>query len=114
MSWDRSAGAARGDRLGASAGLAGTPLGAWKPYANENLQALEFSCHVNGQLRQRGQTRDMLFSVAHQIHILSKTWWLNPGDVIFTGTPKGVGPLQPGDVASLSSPQIGNFEWRFA
>ena len=90
------------------------PLGHWKPYANENLQALEFSCHVNGQLRQHGQTKDMLFSVARQIHILSKTWWLEAGDVIFTGTPKGVGPLVPGDAVALSSPQIGSFEWRFA
>jgi 2-keto-4-pentenoate hydratase/2-oxohepta-3-ene-1,7-dioic acid hydratase in catechol pathway len=90
------------------------PLGNWKPYANENLQALEFSCHVNGQLRQRGYTREMLFPVARQIQILSRTWALQAGDVIFTGTPKGVGPLQPGDVANLSSPQIGSFEWRFA
>jgi acylpyruvate hydrolase len=90
------------------------PLGSWKPYANEDLQALEFSCHVNGQLRQHGHTRDMLFSVARQIHILSRTWWLEPGDVIFTGTPKGVGPLAPGDVVALSCPQIGSFEWRFA
>jgi len=90
------------------------PLGAWKPYANENLQALEFSCHVNGQLRQHGHTKDMLFSVARQIHILSKTWWLEAGDIIFTGTPKGVGPLKPGDAVALSSPQIGSFEWKFA
>lgn len=88
------------------------PLGAWKPYANENLQALEFSLHVNGELRQRGLTRDMLYPVARQIHILSRTWSLQAGDVIFTGTPKGVAPLRPGDTASLSSPQIGSFEWR--
>jgi acylpyruvate hydrolase len=89
------------------------PLGAWKPYANENLQALEFSCHVNGQLRQRGYTRDMLYPVARQVHILSQTWALQAGDVIFTGTPKGVGPLQPGDTANLHCAQIGSFEWRF-
>ena len=90
------------------------PLGPWKPYANENLQALEFSLHVNGQLRQRGFTKDMLFSVARQIHILSRTWSLQAGDVIFTGTPKGVGPLNAGDVANLSSPQVGSCEWKFS
>jgi 2-keto-4-pentenoate hydratase/2-oxohepta-3-ene-1,7-dioic acid hydratase in catechol pathway len=92
---------------------ASAPLGPWKPYANQDLQALEFTCFINGELRQHGHTKDMLFSVARQIQILSRTWWLEPGDVIFTGTPKGVGPLKPGDVASLASPQIGSFEWRF-
>ena len=90
------------------------PLGHWRPYANENLQALEFSLHVNGQLRQRGFTRDMLFPVARQIQILSRTWSLQPGDVIFTGTPKGVGPLNPGDTANLSGPQLGSYEWKFS
>ncbi len=90
------------------------PLGNWKPYANENLQAVEFTCHVNGQLRQHGFTRDMLFPVTRQIEILSRTWALQAGDVIFTGTPKGVGPLQAGDVVNLRSPQVGSFEWRFA
>jgi 2-keto-4-pentenoate hydratase/2-oxohepta-3-ene-1,7-dioic acid hydratase in catechol pathway len=93
---------------------AAAPIGNWKPYANEDLQALEFSLHVNGELRQRGFTKDMLFPVARQIQILSRTWSLQAGDVIFTGTPKGVGPLKAGDVANLASPQIGSYEWRFS
>jgi 2-keto-4-pentenoate hydratase/2-oxohepta-3-ene-1,7-dioic acid hydratase in catechol pathway len=87
------------------------PLGDWKPYLNQNLQALEFSLHVNGELRQHARTADMLFSVARQINILSQTWALKPGDAIFTGTPKGVGPLNPGDHVRLSAPAIGSFEW---
>jgi len=88
------------------------PLGDFKPYLEQNLQALEFTCHVNGKLRQHGQTKDMLFSVARQIHILSQTWALEPGDVIFTGTPKGVGPLVAKDRVVLESAAIGRFEWR--
>ena len=89
------------------------PLGGWTPYRNQDLQAFEFTCHVNGELRQRGFTRDMLYPVARQIHILSQTWELLAGDVIFTGTPKGVGPLKPGDSVALYSAKIGGFEWRF-
>lgn len=88
------------------------PLGDFKPYLDQNLQALEFTCHVNGALRQHGHTRDMLYSVARQIHILSQTWALEPGDIIYTGTPKGVGPLKPKDRVVLESPALGRFEWR--
>lgn len=87
------------------------PLGDWKPYLEQDLQALEFTCHVNGQLRQHGRTADMIFPVARQIHILSRTWALRPGDAIFTGTPKGVGPLLAGDTVELASAAIGRFRW---
>ncbi|SFF54705.1 2-keto-4-pentenoate hydratase/2-oxohepta-3-ene-1,7-dioic acid hydratase (catechol pathway) [Fontimonas thermophila] len=88
------------------------PLGSFQPYLEQDLQAIEFTCHVNGKLRQHGRTRDMLFPVARQIHILSQTWALAPGDVIYTGTPKGVGPLKPRDRIVLESPAIGRFAWR--
>ncbi|HZR37249.1 MAG TPA: fumarylacetoacetate hydrolase family protein [Nevskia sp.] len=87
------------------------PLGEWKPYQDQDLQALEFTCHVNGSLRQHGKTRDMLFNVARQIHILSRTWALQDGDIVYTGTPAGVGPLLPGDRIALESAAIGRFEW---
>ncbi|ROH89054.1 FAA hydrolase family protein [Stagnimonas aquatica] len=90
------------------------PLGDFKPFLEQDLQALEFTLHVNGQLRQHGQTKDMLYSVARQIHILSQTWALQPGDAIFTGTPAGVAALEPGDEVVLASPQIGRFTWRCA
>lgn len=88
------------------------PLGHWRPFRGEDLQALEFTLHVNGALRQQGRTRDMLFPVARQIEILSRTWALQDGDVIYTGTPAGVAALEPGDYAVLESPSIGRFEWR--
>lgn len=87
------------------------PLGDFKPYLDQNLQALEFTCHVNGSLRQHGRTAEMLYSVARQIHILSQTWALMPGDVLYTGTPKGVGPLTPGDRVELAAEGIGHFSW---
>lgn len=90
------------------------PLGDWKPYLEQDLQKIEFTCHVNGELRQRGHTKDMLYTVARQIHILSQTWALEPGDAIYTGTPEGVGPLQPRDRVVLESPAIGRFEWTCA
>jgi 2-keto-4-pentenoate hydratase/2-oxohepta-3-ene-1,7-dioic acid hydratase in catechol pathway len=90
------------------------PLGDFKPYLEQDLQALEFTLHVNGKLRQHAHTRDMLFSVARQIHILSQTWNLEPGDIVYTGTPKGVGPLVAGDKVVLAGPGLGRYTWTCA
>lgn len=86
-------------------------LGDFKPWLEQDLQQLEFTLRVNGELRQHGRTADMLYPVARQIHILSQSWSLQPGDVIFTGTPKGVGPLASGDELLLASAAIGEFRW---
>ncbi|RMH97658.1 MAG: fumarylacetoacetate hydrolase family protein [Calditrichaeota bacterium] len=59
---------------------------------------MEFSLRVNGQLRQQGNTADMLFPLPELIAYLSGIFTLKPGDLIFTGTPEGVGPVHPGDV----------------
>lgn len=88
------------------------PLGDFKPYLEQDLQALHFTCHVNGVLRQEGHTRDMLYPVARQIHLISRLWALEPGDVIYTGTPKGVGPLEPGDEVVVEGPGLGRHVWR--
>ena len=66
---------------------------------------------MNGELRQDGHTRDMCHSVARQIHLISQLWALMPGDVLFTGTPEGVGPLSPGDRITLASPTLGAYAW---
>ncbi|WP_293396160.1 fumarylacetoacetate hydrolase family protein [Nevskia sp.] len=87
------------------------PLGDFKPFLEQDLQAMEFTLHVNGELRQHGKTSEMLYPVAQQIAILSQSWSLEPGDVIYTGTPKGVAALKPGDHCVLASPSIGRFEW---
>ena len=90
------------------------PLGEFQPYLQQDLQALQFTCHVNGGLRQSGNTAHMLYSVARQISILSQTWALQPGDAIYTGTPAGVGPLVPGDQVVLEGPGLGRHAWTCA
>jgi 2-keto-4-pentenoate hydratase/2-oxohepta-3-ene-1,7-dioic acid hydratase in catechol pathway len=90
------------------------PLGEWAAYDGRDPQALEFTCDVNGQRRQTGHTKDMLFPVARIIHILSQSWALQAGDIVYTGTPAGVGPLVPGDRVTLAGPGLGRFEWTCA
>jgi 2-keto-4-pentenoate hydratase/2-oxohepta-3-ene-1,7-dioic acid hydratase in catechol pathway len=72
---------------------------------------VEMRLLVNGELRQEGCTANMLFPLERLVEILSRTWELLPGDLIFTGTPAGVGPVEPGDAITVESPQIGRFEW---
>lgn len=59
---------------------------------------LTLRCSVNGVIRQESSTRHMIFSVEHIISYLSTIFTLERGDLIFTGTPEGVGRVQPGDV----------------
>ena len=87
------------------------PLGIFKKYQDMDLGNLPFSCFVNDDLRQEGNTGEMIFPVAKLIHILSGWWTLKPGDIIYTGTPAGVGALQPGDRIVVESPKIGSFSW---
>ncbi len=62
-----------------------------------NIDKLKFSLEVNDEVRQEGDTSLMLFSFDEIIAFLSKYFTLKPGDLIFTGTPAGVGPVHPGD-----------------
>jgi acylpyruvate hydrolase len=63
----------------------------------KDLKDINFSLSVNDELRQQGNTSLMLFSFDYIISYLSKFFTLRPGDLIFTGTPKGVGPVKIGD-----------------
>ena len=62
-----------------------------------DINNLEFEMELNGEVRQRGFTKDMLFSVDKIISHVSKYMTLKIGDLIYTGTPVGVGPVTPGD-----------------
>ncbi len=74
------------------------PVSGFVPKSNfENLKALDFSLKVNGELRQQGNTSLMLFSFDYIISYVSQFFTFKKGDIIFTGTPKGVGPVQIGD-----------------
>jgi 2-keto-4-pentenoate hydratase/2-oxohepta-3-ene-1,7-dioic acid hydratase in catechol pathway len=59
--------------------------------------ALAISLEVNGERRQHGDLRDLVWDIADILHELSKLYALRAGDLVFMGTPAGVGPLVPGD-----------------
>lgn len=79
----------------------GTPGGA------EDWRALEVIGRVNGKVRQHGSARDMIFGIPEIIAYISRIMTLEIGDIIATGTPEGVGPLEPGDVVEVEIPGIG-------
>lgn len=62
---------------------------------------------VNGQPRQRGDLADLIWSVAETIEQLSRAWTLQPGDLVYTGTPAGVGTVVRGDVMQASIAGVG-------
>lgn len=72
----------------------------------------EFTLHINGELRQAADTRLMAFDVATLIAWISTKFTLQAGDLIYTGTPEGVGPIQRGDELLLTWP--GKIEESFA
>ena len=87
------------------------PLGKMVAYEKQNLNDLEIGCRVNGEDKQLGNTALMLFNIDKILEHLNSIWPLQSGDLIFTGTPKGVGPLQKGDKIEVFSAQIGSSEW---
>lgn len=91
------------------------PLGAFKPIGpSMPLEEITFTCHVNDELRQSGNTNTMIFPIKTLVVELSRVWKLLPGDLIYTGTPSGVGPLNRGDRITVASPVIGSFSWTVA
>ena len=68
---------------------------------------LEVRCRVNGRDRQHGKASDMAFSIPMVVAYISRVMTLEPGDVIATGTPEGVGPLAPGDVVEVEVTGVG-------
>jgi 2-keto-4-pentenoate hydratase/2-oxohepta-3-ene-1,7-dioic acid hydratase in catechol pathway len=92
------------------------PLGPWLVTRDEiaDVQNLAMTLDVNGQRRQTGSTRTMIFGIAHLVHYISQFMVLEPGDVVITGTPPGVALgmkppqwLEPGDVMTLSIEGLG-------
>ena len=65
------------------------------------------TCRVNGQMRQMASTRDMVFNVATLVAYISSIMTIEPGDIIFTGTPAGVGGLKNGDVVEVEIEGLG-------
>lgn len=74
--------------------------------APEDLNDLVVVTHVNGEERQRGSAREMVFPIPRLIAYVSSIMTLMPGDLIATGTPAGVGPLVEGDVVEVDIPGV--------
>jgi 2-keto-4-pentenoate hydratase/2-oxohepta-3-ene-1,7-dioic acid hydratase in catechol pathway len=89
-----------------------TPMGPWIVTADEvpNPQDLDLELRVNGELRQQSSTSQMIVSISEQISYISSVMTLQPGDVIATGTPDGVGEIRPGDTVSISIDRVGAFD----
>jgi 2-keto-4-pentenoate hydratase/2-oxohepta-3-ene-1,7-dioic acid hydratase in catechol pathway len=77
------------------------------PIAPDRLDQLEVRCRVNGVERQHGRAREMVFGITSLVSYVSQVMTLEPGDLILTGTPAGVGRLQPGDVVEVEIPDVG-------
>jgi 2-keto-4-pentenoate hydratase/2-oxohepta-3-ene-1,7-dioic acid hydratase in catechol pathway len=83
------------------------PLGPWVE-TELDVSDLRVQTYLNGDLRQDGRTSDMIFDVPTLVAHVSSVMTLLPGDVILTGTPEGVGPMQVGDEVEVSISGIGN------
>ena len=85
------------------------PLGPWlvTGLSEADVADLSVTCRVNGEVRQQGRTSQMVFSPAVLIAYAASVMTLEAGDVFLTGTPSGVGPLNPGDVVEVDIESIG-------
>lgn len=81
---------------------------------DELCEPLTIETRVNGQVRQRSDTSQLIFSVPQIIEEITSFMTLEPGDVIATGTPSGVGPLSPGDIVEVEISGIGVLRNRVA
>ena len=78
------------------------PLGNVVDAAEVEPDKLAVTTRVNGEVRQQGRADQMVFSLRHLVSFISHVMTLEPGDLIATGTPEGVGPLSAGDVVEVS------------
>ncbi len=92
------------------------PVGRVIPIEQVDIDALEVITRVNGEIRQRGAIGDMVFPIPAVLEYVTRFMTLEPGDIVATGTPDGIGPLKPGDrvevevtgVGKVSNPVVGD------
>jgi len=84
------------------------PVGTPVPVARVDLDRLAVCTRVNGQVRQDSSAADMVFTIPFLIAHISRIMTLEPGDLIATGTPDGVGPLAPGDEVEVAVAGVGS------
>lgn len=89
-----------------------TPMGPWIVTPDELGFPVRvgLECRVNGKIRQKANTRSMVFDIPKQIEFISKFITLEPGDVLSTGTPHGIGPIADGDDVVCRIEKIGELE----
>lgn len=75
---------------------------------------LTVETRVNGELKQQGSTKDFIFAIPELLRYITAAITLEPGDLVLTGTPAGVSPLQAGDVVTVRIPGLGELTNRFA
>jgi 2-keto-4-pentenoate hydratase/2-oxohepta-3-ene-1,7-dioic acid hydratase in catechol pathway len=106
---DRHAQAADGQWTRAKGYDTFAPIGPWIE-TEANPDNLKLETYLNGELRQSASTSDLLFGIAKLINFISSVMTLLPGDVIATGTPSGVGPMNPSDVVEVRIENIGTLK----
>ena len=89
-----------------------TVLGPWFVTADAigDPSALDLRLAVNGEMRQQANTRDLILGIAELIEFATSFYTVHPGDILLTGTPEGVGPVQPGDRLTAEIQGIGRME----
>ncbi len=92
-----------------------TPIGPWIVTADEiaDPEDIPFSLYLNDDKRQESNSKHLVYSIRRLIEFASSFYTLHPGDLLYTGTPKGVGPVQPGDVIRVNAlPQFGELRMK--
>jgi len=75
-----------------------------------NANNLDIETYLNGEIKQKGNTADLIYDIAEIIHFISNVMTLMPGDIIATGTPAGIGPMKPGDTVEVKIEGIGTLK----
>lgn len=75
-----------------------------------DVENLELRTYVNGELRQKGNTKDLIYTISDLIEFISSFMTLQAGDMILTGTPKGISHVNPGDIMRLEIEGLGALE----
>ncbi len=83
-----------------------SPIGPWI-VTGLNSADSQIESYLNGELKQSSNTRDLIFDVQTLVSFISQVMTLHPGDVVITGTPPGIGPMQKGDMIDIRIEGIG-------